>query len=262
MYLARKVRKNIHSNFYYLKNKLDLNGFKRKSQIDSLLKKCKSKAFRTIHEALKNCLNIKLSRLSQPFITNIKIEFNKTCLNRTILSIYKEHDIIPSFEEFEQKGYIIQGKAGLFKDFLNLTFREVFLKYLDSQQYIKDYKHILEREGEGFALLFNYISKVYVTYYDKSKGNRNQKQKIGRKNSKLITFQNNNLPRESISLTKQNLNSKEFSGDVFQINKRIYTKLARKRSPQLGKEKQIKVGSFDKKTIFEIKKESRIKEAR
>jgi hypothetical protein len=172
-----KRRRTLHSTFLLLKKKLDLEQFKRKTQIDSLLKKCKSKAFKTIHEALKKCLNIKLPRLPQNFITNIKIDFNKVCLEKTILEIYQDHKIIPSVDEFVTKKYLIEDKIGVFKDFLALTFRNVFEYYVNSKQYVKDYYHIQQREGEKFAILFNYISKVFIQYYTKSKGNRPKKDK-------------------------------------------------------------------------------------
>jgi hypothetical protein len=166
--------KSIHSSFVYLKKELKLEKFKRKTQIDSLLKKCKSKAFRTIHEALKNCLKVKLPRLPQPFITNIKIDFNKTYLEKTIYDIYKEYSIIPSVEDYLEKGFILDDKLPVFKNFLSLTFKEVFESYITSKQYIKDYHHIKKREGEGFAILFNFISKIFVQYYMKSKGNKHK----------------------------------------------------------------------------------------
>ena len=172
-----KRRRTLHSTFLLLKKKLDLEQFMRKTQIDSLLKKCKSKAFKTIHEALKKCLNIKLPRLPQNFITNIKIDFNKVYLEKTILEIYREHKIIPSVDEFVAKKYLIDDKIGVFKDFLALTFRNVFEYYVNSKQYVKDYYHIQQREGEKFAILFNYISKVFIQYYTKSKGNRPKKVK-------------------------------------------------------------------------------------
>jgi hypothetical protein len=150
----------------------------RKTQIDSLLKKCKSKAFKTIHEALKKCLTIKLPRLPQNFITNIKIDFNKIYLEKTILDIYQEHKIISSVEDFIQKKYLIDDKVGVFRDFLSLTFRNVFEYYINSKQYVKDYYHIEKREGEKFAILFNYISKVFIQYYIKSKGNRPKIKKL------------------------------------------------------------------------------------
>lgn len=181
-----RKRKTIHATFLLLKKKLNLENFMRKTQIDSLLKKCKSKAFRTIHEALKKCLKVKLPRLPQPFITNIKIDFNKVHLEKSIYEIYREYKIIPSVEEFIEKKYLYEDKINLFKDFLNLTFRDVFEYYINSKQYVKDYNHIVEREGEPFAILFNYISKIFVQYYLKSKGNKHKKNREVMKDTCLI----------------------------------------------------------------------------
>lgn len=175
--VARKTRKQIHQNFIHLKKVLNLEGFKRKTKIDSVLKKCKSKAFRTIHEALRNCLNIPLDRLPQLFITNIKIEFNKNSLDKTILDIYTENKVITSLEDYREKGYIIPEKTQLFEEFLSMTLRNVFEYYLASRQYVKDYNYIHKREGEGFALLFNYISKVFITYFEKNRGNKDRVKK-------------------------------------------------------------------------------------
>jgi hypothetical protein len=124
-----------------------------------------------------------LARLPQLFITNIKIDFNKTYLDRSIYEIYQENGVITSIEEFMEKGYIIEDKIDVFRNFLRLTFREVFESYVASKQYIKDYHHIKKREGEEFAILFNFISKILVQYYTKSKGN--QLKEEGKKRVKI-----------------------------------------------------------------------------
>jgi hypothetical protein len=176
-----KKRRSMHASFMFLKKELKLENFKRKTQIDSLLKKCKSKAFRTIHEALRNCLKAKLARLPQAFITNIKIDFNKKYLDTTILDIYKENGVITSVEDYKEKDFIVEDKFDVFKNFLSLTFKDVFESYITSKQYIKDYHHIKDREGEGFAILFNFISKIFIQYYTKSKGNKHKGRKLKRK---------------------------------------------------------------------------------
>ncbi len=168
-----------------LKDYLNLKQYKRKTQIDSLLKKCKSKTCKIMHEALKKCLKKKLERLPQIFITNIKIDFNKKYLDKTVLEIYKEYNIIPSIEEFVEKNYIKEEKQALFKEFLGLTFRSVIEFYITSKQFIKDFEYIKQREGYEFALLFYYISKIYVQYFSCSKGNKKLKvksQKPSKKN--------------------------------------------------------------------------------
>ena len=60
----RKKRKKIHKNFLILKNALHLDNFMRKTQIDSLLKKCKSKLFKSIHESINSCLKKKITKIT------------------------------------------------------------------------------------------------------------------------------------------------------------------------------------------------------
>jgi len=219
-----KKRRSLHSTFLLLKKKLNLEQFMRKTQIDSLLKKCKSKAFKTIHEALKKCLNIKLPRLPQYFITNIKIDFNKIYLEKTIYDIYREYKIIPSVEEFISRKYLIDDKISIFVDFLNLTFKNVFEYYVNSKQYVKDYYHIMNREGEKFAILFNYISKVFIQYYTKSKGNK-PKNKL--KNSENFDSKEENekdfeIKPENINYIDLEFKNKIQSLDLEKISKKSF----------------------------------------
>lgn len=167
-----KKGKSIHSKFLYLKRQLNLGHFMRKTQIDSLLKKCKSKAFKNIYEAFKKCLNIRLARLPQLFITNIKIDFNKYYLNRTILEIYQEFNIIKSFEDLVEKGYVIEGRKKILEDFISLTFKQVYEYYINSHQFKKDYLQVYEKEGQNFAILFSYIAQIFIQYYQKGRGNK------------------------------------------------------------------------------------------
>ncbi len=167
-----KKGKSIHSKFLYLKRQLNLGHFMRKTQIDSLLKKCKSKAFKNIYEALKKCLSIRLGRLPQLFITNIKIEFNKHYLDCTILEIYQEFNIIKSYEDLVAKGFVLEGRQKILEDFLNLSFKMVYEYYINSHQFKKDYLQVYEREGQSFAILFSYIAQIFIQYYQKGRGNK------------------------------------------------------------------------------------------
>lgn len=173
--IQNKKRKQIHQNFLHLKHQLNLKTFMRKTQIDSLLKKCKSKAFKSIHEALKKCLKMKLPRLPQQFITNIKIDFNKYYLEQTILEIYQENKLIESFDNLIDKNLILPNKEKTLQIFLNLKLKDVIDYYINSKQYVKDYLHIYKREGEKFATLFDFISSIFIQYYIKSKGNKPKK---------------------------------------------------------------------------------------
>ena len=70
----------------------------------------------SIHEVLKLCLNLLIGRLPQVFITNIKIDFNKIYLTKTIGEIYHEFNLLPTFEEILKKNLIRKGKINLLNE--------------------------------------------------------------------------------------------------------------------------------------------------
>lgn len=201
-----KKGKSIHSKFLYLKRQLNLGHFMRKTQIDSLLKKCKSKAFKNIHEALRKCLSVKLDRLPQHFITNIKIEFNKYYLNKTILEIYQEFNIIKNLEDLHFKGFVIESRRKVLEDFLCLTFKQVFEYYINSHQFKKDYLQVSEKEGQNFAILFSYISQVFIQYYQKSRGNQKKSNIKDKKRNKYIEIETYNEQEFEDDCVDNNIN--------------------------------------------------------
>ena len=181
-------RNYIHQRFIHLKKELKINKLLRKTQIDSLLKKCKSKVFKSIHNAIQKCIHNRLMRLPQHFITNIKIEINKFYLNQNILSIYSENKIFSSLNEL----VIIKGKEKSLETFLNLKLIEVFEYYINSKQYLHEYNRIHRREGEKFAILFNFIANLFIEYYMQSKGNKPRKSKQVKNKCNLCCNDNNN----------------------------------------------------------------------
>ena len=81
--IPKDLKNNFQGIFSYIKKKFQIK-FSRKSHIDSLLKKCKGKFFKTIHEIMNLSLNIVVKRLPQKFITNITIEYNQKYLNEEV----------------------------------------------------------------------------------------------------------------------------------------------------------------------------------
>lgn len=169
-----KIRNSFHSEFILFRKALQLKRIFRKTKIDSLLKKCKSKVFRTIQEAINLLSNInnKDIRLPQSFITNINIEENKRWLNTSLLEIYQEFQIMTDFDEWTKLHYV-QPQASIYlKILMELTYKEAFEAYLKSSRYISDYNYIKQREGEKYAILYDYVSKVFINYFLYGKGNR------------------------------------------------------------------------------------------
>ena len=182
---SEKIKKSkrfskYNKGFIELRNDLKMEKITRKTQFDSLLKKAKAKIFRTIHETIRKCVNLefKLLRLPQNFITNIKIEFNKLYLNKTIYQIYFENEIFESFDELISNKFIRKERLLIFKEFLNLTFKETFEYYITSKQFIRDKDSVRKKEGKKFSILFAYIAQNFFDYYSQSKGNKSKRIKI------------------------------------------------------------------------------------
>ena len=68
---------------------------------------------------------------------------------------------------------------------------------------MNDYYHIHQREGEKFAILFNYISKIFIQYYTKSKGNKPKNQVNEQKTEKtFFSKEATKLNKDEIKLVK------------------------------------------------------------
>ncbi len=163
-------RGEYHYNFMKIQSLLGMTNNIRKLQIDAVLKKCKSKFFKSVHKVLKCCLKCQVLRLPQNFITDIKIDTNKKFMSMTILSVYQNFGIFQNMDELLEGKMVRPEKKSLLKEFLSQTFKVLFEAYLTSEQYQRDYEETRE-ENENLAILFDYTCKIFTLYYTNSKGN-------------------------------------------------------------------------------------------
>ena len=180
-----------HSNFMDFKTVLNFHRPLRKTKIDSILKKCKSKFFRAVQDSIKKVTNdlTQINKLPQSFITNININYNKNFMDKTIFEIYKSLNLVHNEREFFV-GTTIENIPKL-KSLLNYTYSQLFNIYTESQRFKEDCEVIREKEGEKFEILYKYVSKIYINYYSLSKGNRPKKIYQNRnKNQKNICKKN------------------------------------------------------------------------
>ena len=98
-YINNSFSHSFHINFNNLRKKLGIDD-SRKTHIDSLWKKSKSKCLKAIHEVLKLSLNLLIERLPQNFITNIKIDFNKKYLVKSIVKFIMNINYFPHMMKF------------------------------------------------------------------------------------------------------------------------------------------------------------------
>ena len=180
-----------HSNFMDFKTVLNFHRPLRKTKIDSILKKCKSKFFRAVQDSIKKITNdlAQVNRLPQSFITNINIDYNKNYMNKTIFQIYQSLNLVNQEKEFFIG--ISDENIPKLKSLLNYTYSQLFNIYTESQRFKEDCEVIREKEGEKFEILYKYVSKIYINYYSLSKGNRPKKIYQNRnKNQKNICKKN------------------------------------------------------------------------
>ena len=161
-----------HSNFLEFKKTLNFRKSLRKTKIDSILKKCKSKFFRAVQESIKKITNesTQIGRLPQFFITNINIDYNKKYMNKTIIQIYQDFHIIQ--DEKDLFVGLSQEKLLQLCKLFRMTYSELFNYYIASQRFKEDCELIRQKEGEKFEILYKYVSKNFIKYYSLSKGNK------------------------------------------------------------------------------------------
>jgi hypothetical protein len=153
---------NFNEIFITIRKKLHVK-HTRKSEVDSLLKKAKCKFFQTVHKIMRYCLNITVNRLPQVFITNITIEYNRNYLEKTIIQIYNEFDLIQNLKKIDD---VIRIKnKELFKIFSKYKFYELYGEYIESQCYKKDVNKVINKNGKNIGTLYEFVSKNFIIYY-------------------------------------------------------------------------------------------------
>ena len=183
-YLVDKEKKEIrslYSTFKYLKEKYNINN-SRKNRMDCIIKKVKTKYMNAIHDAIKHCVNLKMNKLPQNFITNINIEYNKMYFNKTVEQLYSEFNIVPSLNELINKNLIKKGKKELLIILMNSSLKDIYQYYLTSDLYKYHRMCIIKKEGENSGKLYDYVAQNICKYFIYNKGNK-----------KIINYKNNNL---------------------------------------------------------------------
>ncbi len=175
--------------FSILRKKLQIK-LSRKNNIDSLLKKVKGKFFKSINNCIKECLNIKIKKLPQKFITNITIKYNQKYLDKNILDIYNEFHILP--KDYEK--FMKNNNKEYFKILISYNLKELFSVFLESDRYKIELKTIEKNFGKKNGILFEFVSKNFINYYINSKAHLfKEKNKINNNNNNNIDNEDNNL---------------------------------------------------------------------
>jgi len=166
--IPKDLKNNFQGIFSYIKKKYQIK-FSRKSHIDSLLKKCKGKFFKTIHEIMNLSLNIIVKRLPQKFITNITIEYNQKYLKKNIIEVYQDFNLLPDFHTLVEEGLIKNNRIEAFSEFCSYKLTNLYNIYIESQRYVKEINAVKIHDGRRIGLLYEFVSKNFCTYFEKNK---------------------------------------------------------------------------------------------
>ena len=208
---------SFYSTFKYLKFKYHIKNTRR-NQIDCLIKRIKTKFHNSLHLALKQCLNTYIYRLPQFFITNVKIDFNKLNLNKTVEEIYKEYKLLPSLEEMLEKKLYRKDQKEFVIVLLSSKLKNVYKAYLLSELYKIHINSIKSKEGVNFAKLYDFVSIYVLDYFLYNKGNKIRQN--GKDKTHNIGNNNNKNEKEAVDNNKK---SNSLNKDIF-IKKRQITK--------------------------------------
>ena len=171
-----KENKSFQSIFTFIRKKLQIKA-SRKNHIDSLLKKSKGKFFRAIYEGIKLWLNLRVYHLPQEFITNITIEYNKKYLNKKIIDIYNEFNLLPTIKEIMEKKLYKNGKFEIFKEIVSYDYITLYDIYTKSNRFKRDIDSIKIDEGKRIAVLYEFVAKNFCVYYLDRKEQKKKSQK-------------------------------------------------------------------------------------
>jgi hypothetical protein len=120
------------------------------------------------------------------------------------MEIYEEYNIL-------QRCYLINNKIiklekiHLCNEFVNMKLRDVFQAYSTSKQFTKELVYVKGKEDEKFAILYEFISRIFVDYYTYSKGNKPR-------SFERIMFRNSNVKIFKI------IKVEDSNDDVYWIN--------------------------------------------
>ena len=198
--------------FTFLRKSLRVK-YIRKMHIDGLLKKAKGKFYKAIYNCLQKCVNIKIKKFPQPFITNISIEYNKRFLEFTIYNLYQYFNLMPyPMEIILQNNYCIKGKESYFKYIHLSRIDTLYSIYIQSNIFKKELELMKKKEGIKKAFLYQFVSENFLSYYYYSKphmkkhkiikpnNNNNEKKKIENNENENININlNKNIIKENQS---------------------------------------------------------------
>ena len=164
--LPKEKRTSFQKSFAYLRKKLQIK-LTRKSNIDSIMKKCKGKFFKAINDCLNKCTKKRNAfKIPHNFTTNIAIENNKNMLEKSFIEMYKEFNLSSiNIDEFINEGKCIKGKENYFRYILVSNISDLYKSYIQSKRYKREIKIIKNNLGVKMMILYKFVSENFINYF-------------------------------------------------------------------------------------------------
>ena len=164
--LPKEKRISFQTSFAYLRKKLQIK-LTRKSNIDSILKKCKGKFFKAINDCLKKCTTKdNVIKMPRNFITNISIENNKNIFAKSFSELHKELNLPPiNIDEFINEERCLKGKENYFRYLMTSNISDLYKLYIQSNRYKREIDTIKNISGIKMMILYKFVSENFINYF-------------------------------------------------------------------------------------------------
>lgn len=190
--IPKEKQGSFQSIFSYIKRKLQIKNT-RKSHIDSILKKCKGKFFKSVSECIQKCLLVNIKRLPQSFITNITISYNQLFINKTVIELYKHFDLFNGdIESIIAQNQCVPSKKEYFRFLCMSSISDLYAIYLESKIHKREVEYVKQQEGKRFACLYQFTSNNLIFYYLYNKPNKKRKI-VNKKEQRFVIVRDDRL---------------------------------------------------------------------
>ena len=197
-WLPQEERVSFPKSFSYLRKKLQIKQ-SRKTHIDSILKKCKSRFFKAISDCIKQCVKIQIKKFPQSFITNISIEYNKYILKLTVSELYHIFNLSNDGLDESNENCFFIGKESYFKYIYYSKISDLYISYIQSKRYKREIESIKYNLGMKMLLLYEFVSENFINYYTFSQPHlcKNNSLKNNAKNGEKEKEKDNDLSTQN-----------------------------------------------------------------
>jgi hypothetical protein len=149
-----------NKTYKHSKRKLQSDGIRKKIMSNFLNRSTRNKLNEILYHHYQSNLK-KLKKLKLAIVTKVDSATIKQLLEKTILELYlqdgSDHNLRIIFNTINENPQ--------FRDFLNMTFEQAFVKYIGSAAYMNDLENLKLKETEEYIKEYDDHARNFITYY-------------------------------------------------------------------------------------------------